>query len=224
MPKPRPRTAPGASREKLLEAAIDLFGMRGFDGVSTREIAARAKVNISGIAYQFGGKMELYRACTEHIAAAVRARLVDGALADGIPPESLTREIAVKRLHAIVSRMARFLLAAPELDRFARIVVREQMDPTPAFETLFSNIFEPMHRRICLLWAAATGQDAESEAVKLATFAVVGQIIVFRIARAGTLRRLGWKAIGPDELAKIETLLRRSLDSALAQVAHGETR
>jgi AcrR family transcriptional regulator len=205
----------------LLEAAIDLFGMRGFDGVSTREIAARAGVNIAGIAYQFGGKEELYRACTEHIAAAVRTRFVEGALAAGEAGEGLTPEKAVEGLHAMISRLARFLLAAPELDRFARIVVREQMDPTPAFETLFKNVFEPMHMRICMLWSKATGRDASSEDVKLASFTVIGQIMFFRIARAATFRRLGWKTIGPAELAKIETMILQSLDSTLARSATG---
>ncbi len=222
MTKPNPRTPPGASREKLLEAAIDLFGMRGFDGVSTREIAARAKVNIAGIAYQFGGKVELYRACTEHIATVMRARLVQGALSEGPPSGELTPAIAIQGLHALVSRLVRFMLGAPELDRFARIVVREQMDPTPAFETLYSNIFEPMHKRLCLLWAVATGENPDSEAVKLATFSTIGQIMFFRIARAATLRRLGWEQVGPDELARIETVVRASLEQALARARQGE--
>jgi AcrR family transcriptional regulator len=214
------RTAPGTAREKLLQAAIDLFGMRGFDGVSTRAIAARARVNIAGIAYQFGGKEELYRACTEYIAETVHARLVAGALQDTAGLHRLAPAEAVAALRAVISRFARFLLAAPELDRFARIVVREQMDPTPAFEPLYRLVFEPMHTRLCALWAAATGSDPGSEDVKLKVFTIISQLMFFRIARTAALRRLGWQAIGPDELARIEAVVMESLDASLAR--HGQ--
>jgi TetR/AcrR family transcriptional regulator, regulator of cefoperazone and chloramphenicol sensitivity len=215
------RTPPGTSREKLLDAAIELFGKRGFDGVSTREIAARAGVNIAGIVYNFGGKEDLYRACVKHIAETVREGLLDRAMPAAPPTDAMTAEAAVAALHAIAAAMVRFLLATPRLDRFARIVVREQMDPSPAFETLFHSVFEPMHTRVCRLWSLATGEDEHSEAAKLATFSVFSQVMFFRIAQAGALRRLGWKSIGDRELAAIEASVRTSLDLAIAHHRKG---
>ncbi|MCG8692946.1 MAG: TetR family transcriptional regulator, partial [Minwuiales bacterium] len=53
------------ARERLLDAAVGLFAERGFDGVSTRELVSRAKVNLSAITYHFGGKEALYRAVFE---------------------------------------------------------------------------------------------------------------------------------------------------------------
>jgi TetR/AcrR family transcriptional regulator, regulator of cefoperazone and chloramphenicol sensitivity len=144
----KPRTPHGASREKLLAAAIELFGKRGYDGVSTREIAARAGVNIAGIVYNFGGKEELYRACVKHIADTARSGLVDHAISVSRNSEILTPEAATVALHSVAAALVRFLLATPRLDQFARIVVREQMDPSPAFETLFHDVFEPMHQHL----------------------------------------------------------------------------
>jgi AcrR family transcriptional regulator len=46
----------------LIESGIVLFGARGYDGVTTRELAHGAHTNISSIKYHFGGKEELYRA------------------------------------------------------------------------------------------------------------------------------------------------------------------
>lgn len=217
----KPRTPHGASREKLLIAAIELFGKRGYDGVSTREIASQAGVNIAGIVYNFGGKEDLYRACVKHIADTVRAGLVDHALSASPQLQIATPESAAAALHSIVAALVRFLLATPRLDQFARIVVREQMDPSPAFETLFYDVFEPMHRRICKLWSLATGQDEHSESAKLATFSVLGQVVFFRIAQAGALRRLEWQAIGERELAAIEASVRTSLDLAIAHYRKG---
>lgn len=49
-----------ATRMALLEAALVLFGERGFEGTSTRDIAGLAGCNQGLISFHFGGK----RACT----------------------------------------------------------------------------------------------------------------------------------------------------------------
>lgn len=210
------RARRGEARERLLEAAIDLFGRRGYDGVSTREIAALAKVNLAGIAYNFGGKQGLYRAAVQHIAETVQAGLLAAGVADAGAPMPGDCVAAERLLARMIGLMVNFYLGEPKLDRFVRLVVREQMDPTPAFDTLFRNVMEPLHQRICMLWAKATGADLDSEAVKLATLGIMGQVMVFRIAKAGVMRRLGWRSYGESEIAAITAMVRRSLDLALA--------
>jgi len=52
----------GRTRARLLQAAVDLFAQRGFDGVSVDEIVARARVNKRMVYHYFGGKAEIYAA------------------------------------------------------------------------------------------------------------------------------------------------------------------
>jgi len=49
-------------RDRILTAAERLFSEAGIDGVSMREIAAEADVQLALISYYFGTKQELYRA------------------------------------------------------------------------------------------------------------------------------------------------------------------
>ncbi|MDE3176333.1 MAG: TetR family transcriptional regulator, partial [Pseudomonadota bacterium] len=58
-----------ATRAALLAAALQVFGDKGFEAASTRQIAAAAGVNIAMIAYHFGGKEGLRGACADHVAA-----------------------------------------------------------------------------------------------------------------------------------------------------------
>lgn len=51
------------AKEDILNAAIELFSKRGFEGVSIREIATLAKVHFASIRYHFGDKEDLYKAC-----------------------------------------------------------------------------------------------------------------------------------------------------------------
>ena len=50
---------------KIMTVAIPLFAQKGFAGVSVKEIAETAKVNIALISYHFGGKENLYVAILE---------------------------------------------------------------------------------------------------------------------------------------------------------------
>lgn len=53
------------TKSRLLEAALDEFSQRGFDGARVGTIAANAGVNKQLISYYFGGKAGLYRALQE---------------------------------------------------------------------------------------------------------------------------------------------------------------
>jgi TetR/AcrR family transcriptional regulator len=56
------------TKERILQTAATLFGMRGIDGVSAAEIARTAQVNKALIFYYFGSKDGLYRAVFRNIA------------------------------------------------------------------------------------------------------------------------------------------------------------
>lgn len=56
------------NREKIMRAARSLFAERGFEGVSIREIASSAGVNIAMVSYYFGGKEGLYFECISEFA------------------------------------------------------------------------------------------------------------------------------------------------------------
>ncbi len=61
-PAPPVRLPAGARRENLIEAAIDLFSRKGFNGTTTREIAAAAGVTEAIIFRHFQTKEHLYTA------------------------------------------------------------------------------------------------------------------------------------------------------------------
>jgi AcrR family transcriptional regulator len=52
------------TKKKIVEASTYLFGMKGYDGTSTREIAQRAGVNIASLNYHFRSKQGLLKEVT----------------------------------------------------------------------------------------------------------------------------------------------------------------
>jgi AcrR family transcriptional regulator len=62
----RPRAGdPSATRKGILRAAEESFASSGYTAATTREMAARAGVNVATLHYHFGDKRSLYRAVRE---------------------------------------------------------------------------------------------------------------------------------------------------------------
>ncbi|URM98377.1 TetR family transcriptional regulator [Actinomadura madurae] len=56
----RPKRDREATRRRILDAARDLFGEHGYDGVTVRMIAARAEANMALVHRYFGSKAALF--------------------------------------------------------------------------------------------------------------------------------------------------------------------
>lgn len=99
-----------ATRDRIVEAAARTFAERGFGAASTREIAARARVNQGLITYHFQSKQDLWKAAADRIFAGFRDSLASlPAPDDTAPPRERARQA--------VRHYVRFVAAHPELFR-----------------------------------------------------------------------------------------------------------
>src|SRR5512132_4507233 len=64
-----------ATREALIEAALELFTERGYAGVATEEIVARAKVTRGALYHHFADKRDLFRAVFERVEQELMERI-----------------------------------------------------------------------------------------------------------------------------------------------------
>ena len=200
------------TRQALIESAIALFGEKGFDATSTRDIATRASANIGSISYHFGSKEGLHRACGEAIAERIRS--VAG---PALGPEAMMLATADARtaLIALFRRLATFMLQSEAATTIVPFMLREMSHPGAAFDAVYSSMLAPVHAGFCALYAAATGENADSDETKLTVFAVIGQVIYFRIAGAAVKRRLGRADYTPQD---IETVLNIIEDAISAKI------
>jgi TetR/AcrR family transcriptional regulator, regulator of cefoperazone and chloramphenicol sensitivity len=202
------------TRQALIRTALKLFGSKGFDGTSTREIAAAANANIGSIAYHFGGKEGLRAACASFIVETIQRVAAQALRFDEAGPKG--EAAATASLNAALERMVTFVVAAPEAGEIVQFLLRELSHPTAALDIVYRGVFEPTHRRLCELWAEATGEEATSDRTKLSVFTLIGQVIYFRIGRVAVLRRMGWDDIGPKEAAAVLAVVKQNLAAMLA--------
>lgn len=206
-----PFTSAELTRMALVQAALKLFGSKGFEGTSTRDIAALANANIGSIAYHFGSKAGLRVAAADHVVRTIRKVAGPGLTGDLEPAAGIDTEAARALLLAGLERMVNFIVAAPEAGDVVQFLLRELSAPTEALDRIYDGVFAPVHERLCQLWDVATGDGADAERTKLGVFTFIGQVVYFRIAREAVRRRMGWQEVGPDEAKAVYTAASRNL-------------
>ena len=105
------RKSLGAAPDRILSAALAAFASRGFDGATTREIAADAGVPQGLVTYHYQSKQALWEAAVDWEFRALSADLASAA-------EALRDVDPVTRLRAVLKRFVRFAASHPELHRF----------------------------------------------------------------------------------------------------------
>ncbi|MFN7169307.1 MAG: CerR family C-terminal domain-containing protein [Pannonibacter sp.] len=192
------------TRERLVEAAIELFGLGGFDGTTTRAIADKAGVSLAAIPYHFTTKEKLYLAAASSIAEQGSQRLgpalkvLDAEIYSG----ALSRKKAITLLEEAFIPFVT-MLASRESEKWARFMLREQAAPTEAFEILYASDVGRFFRYVIHLTAIASGDVPGSQTARIRGLTLVGQALAFRAARALSLRTLELEDIGTDEIARI---------------------
>jgi TetR/AcrR family transcriptional regulator len=137
-------TAPD-TRQRILQAALEAFSERGFDGATTRDIAARAGVNLGLIKYYFDSKLKLWRAAVD-AAFETLGRALKGGLDDG--PVLDRRE----RTSTLIRRYVRFVAAHPE---FVRLMHDEGKRGGPRMRWLVDRHVRPMYESLTAVFGDA---------------------------------------------------------------------
>ncbi len=186
-----------ATRQRLIETGLTLFGRYGFDGVTTRQLATTAQVNQAAIPYHFGGKEGVYLAIAEQIAASVGPQV--NALQKNIhsrlnheAPQTLLLECTVK--------LAEIAFTPEHQSSWFIFLTREQFHPTAAFTILQRGFIQPAHQLIGELIAIITKTPVDTEENILLTQAYLGPLVGFACGKAMLNSRLNW----PIELTNVE--------------------
>src|SRR5690242_5274934 len=162
------------TRAQLVEAALDVFGRLGFEGASTRMIAKAARANLAAIVYHFGGKEALYLAVAEHVAESIFQR-VGPTIAAAAGPGAVTDAAAAHAaLDRLIDTFVEVILGSAEAERWARFIIREQMQPTAAFDVIYRFMSRAAEAATHL--AAVITGERESDQLKLSVLTIMGQI------------------------------------------------
>src|SRR5215216_6466006 len=143
MPAQKISVASERARERLIDAAGEMFAELGFHQTTVREICQRAGANIAAVNYHFRDKTGLY---TEVVRQSMRAAQLDtvrAAFDQNVSPEEILRAVIKARLESLRSLDLG--------DWHFRIFAHELAKPTPAMNVVVNEAIRPLYSRMCKL-------------------------------------------------------------------------
>jgi TetR/AcrR family transcriptional regulator, regulator of cefoperazone and chloramphenicol sensitivity len=209
-----PITPDLGARARLLDAAAEIFGTYNLEGATTRQLAERAEVNQAAIPYYFGGKEGLYLATIEHFFSvhAPKIGFVVAEIESRLTAKNIDRGEALDLLKTLLETMLEVLLRQQTNRSFGRIIIREQMQPTKAFDLIYERVIRHVHRTISALLAILLEREPDDRSVIFRAQMIVGQILIFLAGRETIKRRLNLTGYTDEEFAEIKAALREQLD------------
>jgi AcrR family transcriptional regulator len=212
------------TRARIIAAAVKLFGEHGFEGASTRDIAAAAGVNAPALQYYFDNKEGVYLACVEHIAARVWEHLQAPVTA---AQEVLARQAGdaelIEAYCAIQDSKAElmFKVRDADADDWRLFMARQQTGagPPAGFQRFQELLNGRMSGVTAGIVARLLGKRAIDDEVLIRTMALGGQLLVFQMMRRSALTALGWDKLDEQRLTLIKDVIRGQTVALLRSVA-----
>jgi AcrR family transcriptional regulator len=207
------------TRARIVTAALKLFGERGFEGASTRDIATAAGVNAPALQYYFDNKEGVYLACVEHIVASLSEYLTEvteqgeQALARNADDEEL-----IEMFCTIQARLAEFMFTLKGTANWRLFMARLQSGegPPASFEIFMQG---RMKKRMSAVTSTIVGRllgrAADDEETLIRTMALTGQLTAFQFAPRSFLARLNWDGVDADRLARLKSIFREQTTALL---------
>jgi AcrR family transcriptional regulator len=206
------------TKVRLLEAAGQEFAEKGFECARIRGICERAQANVAAVNYHFGDKEQLY------VQAVLEAHRCGFESEFGDEPEEVGAPEQLRGfIHHFLSRV--LALHVPD-DWRHRLMMREMLHPTPASDILIREAIRPRFERLTRILRQLC-QEAEERKLQALAFSVIGQCLLYKMARPITERLVGTEAMEELDLDFLTEHITSFCLAALGQVppldAAGET-
>jgi AcrR family transcriptional regulator len=199
------REAPGSTKGRILAAAEAVFAARGFEGASTREIAAQAGVNISSLHYHWASKDALYVAVFQDVFDRL-TDLLRGTL--GRLAEERSREVVVAR---VMGELVAFLAEHPTVPK---LLVRRLLESDVALG-VDRDVLGPAWG-VFREWMGKSGRRLSETELRLGMLSAHSVLLIYMLDSASYRSVLGGSVVTMPLRVEVERHLVRLVEALLA--------
>jgi AcrR family transcriptional regulator len=166
-----------STRERILEAAGEIFADYGFRCATVRKICEQARVNVAAINYHFHSKEELYSEVLKywHEFAIKKYPLLFGVGKDA-PSED--------QLRAFIRSLLFRMLDKGKPAWFGKVMAREMVEPTPAFDRLLEESIHPLNKLLGSIVRKIIGTPVNEDIIRLCCASILSQCFYYYNTRA----------------------------------------
>ncbi len=161
-----------STRERILEAAGEIFAEYGFRCATVRKICEQARVNVAAINYHFHSKEELYSEVLKywHEFAIKKYPPLLG-VGKNAPSED--------QLRAFIRSLLFRMLDKGKPAWFGKVMAREMVEPTPAFDRLLEESIHPLNKLLGSIVQKIIGTPVSEEIIRLCCASILSQCFYY---------------------------------------------
>ncbi|CAN5617541.1 CerR family C-terminal domain-containing protein [soil metagenome] len=158
------------AKDRLLQAAVEVFAEKGFKAATVREIVEKAGTNIAGVNYHFGDKDRLYIEACKHAHACSAKLTPPPSWPEGTPPSVKLSQF----IHGMVHSMT-----VPTSVVAMQLMMREMANPTAAAKQIVHDYIQPMAFALRNILREMLPGHNEQRLLMIG-FSVIGQCLFYR--------------------------------------------
>ena len=199
------------SKSKLLLSAFEEFAKNGFWGASTRDIAAKANINISSILYYFGGKKGIYTAALKKIVDTVNTMTEEQTKQYQKVIDKQDPAAARKLLKKMTERFLTILCSQEISTNIKKVFLSEYSSPTAEFNILYDELIRPVHDRMANLLRLASENKIDIKNCYFYIVPLFSHLFIFASRKESVCSLMEWK----DYDTKAQKFLLNYIDSQI---------
>jgi AcrR family transcriptional regulator len=161
-------------RDRIVDAAGELFAQRGFEATTVRDICQAADANVAAVNYYFGDKQRLY---VEAVVRAHRWRMERVKL-----PEWTADTSPECKLADFILTFIRRVRSGPGDTWHTRLIMREIGNPSAACAELVQSSIRPQFEILISVLRELLPQETDDATLRLTAFSIVGQCLFYHFA------------------------------------------
>ena len=205
------------TRARILAAAVDLFGNRGFDSVTTRQVAAAAAVPPASLRYYFDNKQGLYIACLkqvqQHLYELVEPLLdaAEALLAD----DHTAIDQLIESYCALQDARFESLMGGADNGAAALFTIRHELPSEGGSGELVGDATSIRRMGLCFLGMVVriSGNTLDMQSAIIVTAMLNGELVNVCLRR-NRLAQMGWE-ITPERLVWMKHTVRQHTRAVL---------
>lgn len=198
------------TKQSIIEAAGELFALRGIDGTGIRAIVQKAGTALSSVNYHFKNKEDLYEECINYV---VREKINLNKIYTSLDNHSVSTPQDIANLLYKAIRDLFYLVLNPEFPNwYGVLLIRAKHEKHPVSERIMSEVSAPERIKEFILEHIPGIREEEAY---LWVFSITGQLQNFVLAKKTVLETFGIKNYNAEFIDKLVNYSAKNLIRSL---------
>jgi len=181
------------TRNRLLNAACEVFAEKGYRNAKVAEICHRAGANVAAVNYYFGDKASLYTEAWQH-AFNKYAISESSGLVHTSPDD---------QLRAYIQTLMQNFMEKGQQGYFTRLYMMELANPTGLIQDTWLDLIEPRRQKLLGIICKIMGVETINETVLFCEMSIINQCRALLTINCNDLEYLLDQSLTPDLIKRL---------------------